>query len=453
MINMEKALEFIGTRSALAVAANRIYDNPFGSYNEWTEVNCSPKFLGYYAVGMHLLGFTRWFADIIEKEKYKTVMFIARDGYLPMKAYEVLKKYYSSAADVKYLYTSRKAAFACGIKSKSDIFSLYDNVNKNTCTPEEFFAMLSPVLKSTETQSFAKAEILMDKPFADYAEFCRFAKIVADELFDSKKCEQYNNGVAEYFDRNIDGKTVCVDIGYSGRTQEVLRNTTGKRCDAFYVHTNDEKCCECERVNEFKVFSYYDFTPSITGGAREVLFSEYIPSCTGYDISGTETKPVFEEFEYEYAADYVINEIQKYAVQFIEDYCGYFGEYIDVMDMRSSDISYPYEYFLHTLTDADSKMFDCFEFEDDMWAGKTQKLSDYWKECIRYHKVVPFYMQGQERVEYIEKQDYVDGNLEYKVYIQNGLDKKSLLKKAMYWYAVDKNFFKQRVSDYKNKKK
>lgn len=453
MMNMEKALEFFGTRCALAVAANRIYDNPFIGFNEWTEVNSSPVFIGYYALGMHLLGFTKWFSQIIDSSDYKTVLFIARDGYLPMKAYEVMSKYYKNKANIKYLYTSRKAAFPCGIKSKSDIFSLFDNVNKNTCTPNMFLNMLSPVLEYNDTPSFEKAEILMDKPFANYSEFCKFARIIADELFNPEKCKKFNTETAKYFSENISEKTVCVDIGYSGRTQEVIKNTTGISCDAFYVHLNDGNCCECERKNGFKVYSYYDFTPSVTGGAREVLFSEYIPSCIGYINNSKKTKPVFEEFEYEYAADYVINEIQKNAVQFISDYCEFFGEFIDIMDMRSSDVSYPYEYFLHTLTDADSKMFDCFEFEDDMWAGKTQKLSDYWKECIRYHKVIPYYLQGKERVEYITNQDYTDGNLEYKVYIKNGLDKKNLVKKAMYWYAVDKNFFKRRVQDYRNKKK
>ena len=82
------------------------------------------------------------------------------------------------------------------------------------------------------------------------------------------------------------------------------------------------------------------------------------------------------------------------ALRFISDFCSEFGEFMDIMDMRSFDVSYPYEYFLHNLTDADSHMFDCFEFEDDMWAGGSFTLTEYWKNAISYHGTVPFLRSG-----------------------------------------------------------
>lgn len=449
MINFEKAKEHFGTRSALAVAANMLYDNPFMSYNQWTEVNCSPVFLGYYALGMHLLGFTKWVTEKAIASEYDTLMFVARDGYLPMQAYNIIKSCYPFSPEAKYFYTSRKAGFAATVKCADDLYCLYDYINHNSCTIHKYLTMISPLLDNLDEFALRQKGFDVRKPFKDYSEYCRLVKVISQSGFKQSKCDSYQEKLAEYFNEFIFGKTACVDIGYSGRTQEVLKRVTGKSVDAFYVHTNDDQCTECERKNQFSVYSYYDFTPSITGGSREVLFSEYTPSCIGYDLED-EIKPVFEEMEENYPAKYLISEIQRNALLFINDFTNIFGEALSVMDMRSSDVSYPYEYFLHTLTDADSKMFDCFAFEDDMWAGKTMRLSDYWKECIRYHKVVPFYMQGKERVEYIEKfvdKPYVQGELEYQVYIKNGLDKKSKLTKALYWYLVDKNFFKQRLKD------
>lgn len=455
MVNFEKAIGFLGTRSALAVAANKMFDNPFCSFNEWTEVNCSPQFLGYYALGMHLLGFTKWIMEKSSENQYNRILFVARDGYLPMKAFHIMKKYYKEVPSDRYFYTSRKAALICGVKKPADLFSLYDNINAHTCTPNEFLKMIDPILDQPDVAEFKKSGIALHKPFADYSEYCKFIKIIDKKFFNQKKCDQYHSKVSKYFSSFLSDRTVCVDIGYSGRTQEIMKDVTGKSVDAMYVHENDDNCSERERTGNFKVHSYYEHTPAITGGAREVLFSDCSPSCIGYDTKGNNVEPIFEDKENDYSVDYLINEIQRNAIEFVKDYCDSFGEYLDNMDMRNLDISYPYEYFLHTLTDADSKMFDCFEFEDDLWAGKTQRLSDYWKECIRYHKIIPFYMQGKERVEYIEKfvnTPYVEGDMEYKVYIKNGLDKKSIIKKAMYWYVVDRKFFKQRLKERKKRK-
>lgn len=449
MVNFEKAAEYFGTRTALAVAANKLYDNPFLSFNPWTEVNCSPTFLGYYALGMHLLGFTKWIAQTAAEKEYDTLLFVARDGFLPMRAYEIIAKYCPDSPDVKYFHTSRKAGFAASVRNVNDLYALYDNVNAKKCTIGQFLSMLSPILDSIDERELQKQGFKAGNPFRNYGEFCRLVKFIEERGFHQDKCDKYQNALRESFEADLTPNTACVDIGYSGRTQEIIKMVTGQSVDALYVHQNDDQCDERARKNGFHVYTYYDFTPSVTGGAREVLFSEYAPSCIGYDPQD-HAKPIFENTEENYPAKFLIQEIQKSALAFIRDFTDVFGDFLWDMDMRSSDISYPYEYFLHTLTDADSKMFDCIEFEDDMWAGKTMRLSDYWKECIRYHKIVPYYMLDKERMKYIEKavdSPYLHGSPEYQVYIKNGFDKKSKFTKALYWYLVDREYFKRRMKN------
>lgn len=450
-VNFEKAKEFFGTRSALAVAANKLYDNPFISYNPQTEVNCSPPFLGYYALGMHLLGFVKWVTETAVDARYDTLLFVARDGYLPMRAYETIRRYYPGSPEAKYLHTSRKAGFAASVRNVNDLYALYENINEKNCTIGQFLSMLSPVLDDTAVHETEKNGFQTDRPFSGYDEFCRLIKFMGKNGFDQNKCDTFHQSLRALFNRDMIGKTACVDIGYSGRTQETLKKVTGKSIDAFYVHKNDDQCAERERNNDFRVYAYYDFTPSVTGGAREVLFSEYAPSCIGYDPKD-HAKPVFEDAEENYPAKYLISEIQKSALAFIRDFTDTFGEFLRDMDMRGTDVSYPYEYFLHTLTDADSKMFDCIEFEDEMWAGKTMKLTDYWKDCIKYHKIVPFYIQSKGRAGYDGQSadmPFLQGGPEYQVYIRNGLDKKSRLSKALYWYLVDRKFFWKRLKNYR----
>lgn len=439
MVNMEKGKEFLGTRSALALAALKLYDNPFISYNDNSEMNCQPGFLGYYALGMHLLGFVKWLIENAISREYEKVVFISRDGYLPMRAYELIKKHYCFAPDAVYFKTSRKAAMACGTTTPEALLSLYENINGSSCTAWEFAELISPLLSNCSRETMAIEGIDPDKPLGSYSEYCTLVKKISECFFNHIMAEEYNKVVANYFLNNFNGKTVCVDIGYSGRTQEMIFRVCGIKTDAFYVHKNDGNCARRERSSGFSVMSFYDHTPSITGGVRELLFSEYAPSCIGYDISSGEAIPVYEKMEWSYPEYFMISGIQKSALMFIEDFCQFFGDDIEIMDMRNEDISYPYEFILHTLTEVDSKMFDCCLFEDDMWAGGTISLSEYWKECIKYHKIVPYYIHSNNNVKSDNNED-----IAYRTYIEKGIINKNIINKAMYWLTVDKNFFKRR---------
>lgn len=442
--NLEKAFEFLGTRTALAVAANRLYDNPFISYNEWTEMNGSPQYLGYYALGMHLLGFTKWLTENAVKAEYDTLAFISRDGYLPMKAYDIIGKYYHYKPEAEYIYTSRKAAFACSISEVTDMYLLYDNINAKHLTVQAFVQMLNPVLHEIKDDIWKKNDIRLDEPIGDYSSFCRIAGIVYQYGYDEDQARRYNHLVGSYFETMLFGKSAIVDIGYSGRTQEMIYLLTGKSVDAFYVHSNDDKCNKRERRYSFEVKNFYDYTPSITGGVRELLFSQYAPSCTGYRVDSGKAEPELEKFTQSYCEEYFIGQVQTAALKYVEDFCEALGEYLDIMDMRNMDVSYPYEFFLSTLTEADAKMFDCFLFEDDMWAGKTFSLQQYWRESIQYHKLVAFYNREYDQT----AATVINGNEAYQNYIRTGIVNKGLIRKGLYWLTTDPKFFVQRFKEH-----
>lgn len=442
--NMEKALEYLGTRTALAVAALKLYDNPFISYNQWSDMNCQPSYFGYYALGMHLLGFVKWIIEKSVNSHYDMLAFISRDGYLPIKAYEIIKQYYENSPDSKYIYTSRKAAVSCGIISVEDMLTLYDKINPERCTYDTLANMLSPVLSGYSREALSAEGIKADESVGTYSAFFEFIKIIARRFFDKNKALKYNSAVSVYLGEKLTGKVACVDIGYSGRTQEMLGRVIGRPVDAFYIHKNDDCCCEKERKNGFRVFSFYDHTPSITGAAREMMFSEYAPSCIGYNVCKGTVQPVFDEFTNDYPTKYLIDQMQGEALKFVEDFCSLYGSDLDIMFMRNEDVSYPYEFFLNYLTEADSKMFECCDFEDDMWAGTTLDLPEYWKRCISYHKLIPYYIHPEEvKHYYVQKDDIV-----YQMYVEKGIINKNIIIKALYWLIMDKNFFKKRIKDY-----
>lgn len=447
MVNYQKALGFLGDRTALALAGIKLYDNPFKSYNEWSEANASPQYFGYYMLGMHLLGFVKWFTERAIEQGYDTLSFISRDGWLPMKAYDKLKRFYKNAPSSGYIYTSRKAAIPCAIRDLSDLYSLYDCINPQKCTPNDLAKMLEPVLADYTAEIYEEKGIKTDEPIGCKEKFIDFIQILYKNHFSGEKADKFTSEVKKYFEPLLSGKSAVVDIGYSGRTEEMLTKTLECPVDAFYVHTHNEDCSTRERKFGFKVNSFYDFTPAITGAVRELMFSQYAPSCVRYELRDKDgVIPVFEPFEDIYPLKYLVGQLQSSALQMIEDFCDKFGEYMDIMTMRNMEISYPFEYFLHTLTDADAWCFECVEFEDDMWAGNTIKLESQWKNDIKYHRIRPYYSSGNgEVVTIYEKQPLNCEQLAYELFEKSGISRKSKLRKALFWFGVDRKAFSNKL--------
>lgn len=426
-INYEKALDYFGIRAAIATAANRIYDMPFVSYDEWSEANASPQFMGYVFLGMHLFGFAKWVSDGVEKNGYNRLAFIARDGYLPQKAYEILMKYgVGTKCEITYLYTSRKAAIPCGISSIKDIYNAFDVLVKEDTQVKDIIEKLAPFLNE---EAFNTHEL--EKTIRGITQFNNLVKNYISKHFNENKAKLFHEQLSNYFKNEMGEKAALVDIGYSGRTNELLYNLTSKQIDGFFVHKNGDECAKREKKYGFTIHSFYDVTPSITGSQREILFSKYAPSCVGYEIKEGVIKPLLEEKIFDYAEYYVITEIQKEALRFVSDFCECFSDCFDMINVRNCDVSLPLEFYLAYLRDDDLQMFSCISFEDDMWAGGTVALDEQWKSFKTYHNLEYGFMPNI--------------NDSWRIYYEKGFDKKNIFVRALYWYLFDKKYLKDRV--------
>lgn len=454
LINFENSLKFIGNRCAIAIAANELYDMPFVSYNEWTEMNASPQFMGSFALGMHLLGVTKWFTDESEKRGYQKLIFISRDGYLPMQAYQIYHKYSNQGPkQMDYFYTSRKAAVPCGVTTVEDLYSLYDTLGTDVLLGRDIIELLMPLINEDRLSQVSDEKLQME--INSLEKYCIFVEQVLKNLFDAKKAADFNRSVSDYFNSVFKEKTALVDVGYSGRTQEMIFRTIGKAIDGFFIHKNEDECLKRENGYQFAVEAFYDFSPSITGAQRELVFSALSPSCIGYETSDGVVKPRFEEVMFDYPQFYLISEMQKAALQFVEDFCSNFADMPELTYMRNIEISYPFEHIMAYIEDADLKMFDCVLFEDDLWAGGTVSLSHQWKENIRYHRLLQNYKTRTE-VKYVERIVEIpeqSKNYAWKLYHEKAMENKNIFAKMIFWLVNDRTFFRERWKSHTSGKK
>lgn len=433
IVNYQHGLSFFGVRTALAVAACKLYDNPFISYNEHTEMNASPTYFGYYALGMHLFGFTKWLCETATEVGYDKLLFVARDGYLPMRAYEILRCHYPDSPIASYLRTSRKATLPAEVTSGKDILPYCSRIDVRRLTPEKLEKIFDPVI--TEKRG---TEVANRIAFGSFNAFKSYATRTLERRFDKEKAERSRNLLREYLDRAVSPRSAVVDVGYSARLQEIIYRETGKCADALYVHINDGEVLAREKRCGFDVHTFYGFTPSISGAVRELIFSELGGSALGYEEVGDEIIPKVENESTTAPQRYLINEIQSSALAFIKDFTKLFGDRMDIMHTRSVDISLPFEYFVHTLGEIDAEMFSCIVFEDDLWSGGSFSLADRWLEAISYHGMLPHYKIGAENA---DTGGDVSQKRLYEAYFRAGMNKKGDVSKALFWLATDKGTF------------
>ena len=432
-INYERGFNFLGTRTAFATAAYRLYDNPFESYSEHSEMNASPTFLGYYALGMHLLGFTAWLGDSFSERDYGSAAFIARDGYLPMRAYELLRDKHPALPEPKYVYTSRKAALLCEIDAGDPIGSLCERLEPTTLAPRRLCELLSPLIGN----KISSARIGASLPFGTRERLRKFLKSEIEPYLTADAIEDYKSTVADYLRSELTEKCSTVDVGYSARTQELIYRLTGISADAYYLHVNGDEAYRRADACGFSVHTFYGYSPSVTGAVRELLFSKPAPSAIGYRREGKRVVPVFEREDTSYPERYLIEELQRAALSFVGDFLDLFSDRLELMKMRSTDVSLPLEYFIHTLTDEDARLFDCILFEDDMWAGGRFSLPEAWRADIAYHGTVAHYLMSRD-----------SGSAERAIldeYYRRGIHKKGAIPKLVFWLTHDRHALAEKL--------
>ena len=413
--NYKYATQYFGIRVMLGLIAIKHFDNPYRTFNRDSDFNSDPRFIGYYAFGMHLFGLAKWLLDDTSQSGYDTIHFVARDGYFVKEAYDRISKHYPHAPKSNYLHLSRKSLLPAVAYEESPYVlsrftALHNQTPRNVLTE-----MLKLELTASAEQELADKGVILDKFFASEQEFRNFVESLMETKFYRKQSadflSEYARTVRDYFDRLVGARDVLFDIGYSGTSQMILSKLLKRPVDAYYVHTNHDKAYDYARKFGFKVHSFYDFTPAITGPVREYIISETGPSCIGYQIASGTIKPEFEPKSSRYIEEWLLGHIHQSGLEFVQDIVTLFGPYLDLLIFRNREISAPFEYFLHFSSDFDRSLFAACAFEDHVFHGsKDVNIYSIWNDHLLREQIGNLRM-GELRV--INSLEFLKGRSKY----------------------------------------
>lgn len=382
---------YLGIRCMLGMVGNKIFDHPFWSYEPGTDFNRSPYYVGYYALGMHEFGIVQWLLKLCKDKGYQKIHFVARDGYIAMKVYEIVSKYYPDAPPYDYFYMSRKSFLPLIVARPEDLNDLPKFTTFRGKTPQEFIDFLQPILdwNDSNERTYWEKGVILDRPMETEEDYQRFISVLLELSYSQEKNDRYRARMKEHFSLIIGKNDVMFDIGYSGRAQAILSSLLGYGVNAAYIHYLDDQVYTYSERFHFQVNCYYPYTPTVIGKIREILQSETIGSCIGYNLDGPTVTPIFEESIHSFHARFVIGQVHQGACDFAKEFMEIFSDYLPWMNLRDYELSFAHEYFIHYPTRGDIQMFSVVLFEDDVLKGKSyvQRVSDIWWRDLRWYRL------------------------------------------------------------------
>lgn len=380
--NANGMLEYFGNRVMLAVIANEVFDNPYVDFNRDSDFNADPRIIGYFCLGPHLYAIADWLITEVEKHKYGNLNFMARDGYLPMKAFKMLNMYRHIDVKTNYLMLTRQSILPLQINSANDLFSLNYNINIFANSPKSIIKMFNYWIKSETINNIesilAKEGIIFDKNFDNLESYYKFIKLFKDKIYDKEKMKEYKTVLGNCLEEYYDGKTADFDIGYSCRIESVLKKNFGFDVTSYFIHINNNIAIERAQSSNVEIKTFFNYSPGVTGTLRELLISKMAPSCKMLDIKNGKLIPVFKEYNNDYYENFVIGIIQRYALKYVNDVLMIFGGDMKYLHYQREDLSLVHEYLLTMSKYTDRQIFSTLKFEDDLGIGKTIKLLDFW---------------------------------------------------------------------------
>ena len=439
------ALRFLGIRCMIALFVNNYFDNPYVTFNLNTDYNSDPYLIGYFALGMYMFGVTKWLLDDTKKEGYDNLVFMARDGYLPMETYKTMKRLYENIPNEEYLYVSRKSLIPVIIRSKLDFYKLSETINVIKNTPKEILSYLKDCIIVDKVKLYkicSDKKIDLNKNFESIADFNYFIKIITDNFYDQKLIDANQRKLKTYFLDIFKGKSAVFDVGYSARPELYLSQLCEIPIDTYFLNTNEDIAYMHSNIGKFKLKVFFKGKPSLTGFSYESFISALAPSCIGYDLKNEKVEPIFETYDKSYQEEFFIGIMQNAAKQFVKDMVDIFDKDIDILYFESYYVSLPIMAYINSSKRIDRMIFDCILFEDDIGIKEKQNLNFLmeremgWKNQVELHELINI----QNR---ISDSNYIN---QPNVYIVD-LNNKSKLKKLIFYIHFNKPVFKRRMRE------
>lgn len=219
--------------------ANLYFDDPFVDFNRDSFFNGDAKLMGYWFAPL-MIGFTKWFIETTEEEKIEELLFVWRDGYLPLRLFSIMRPMFTKREiDVRQIYLGRGMRMPFQSLDKNGFFTTLSDYglseditvehfikNRLFCDNEEQY---EAILKIFRQNGYINDKMPIGK-FEKYRGFLhelepffienakdkikRYSKYIRSQVDENKKIASFDRSprgkLARFFNNYFNIDAICV---------------------------------------------------------------------------------------------------------------------------------------------------------------------------------------------------------------------------------------------------
>jgi hypothetical protein len=363
----------------LALIGNTLHDNPYYPSTRGSLFSGDQWRLGYYGLGVFLLGFVKWIIEQASRDKIDRLYFLSRDGLIMKKAYDLLFEHYPGAPESHYLLCSRRAVNLAKIKNESGIIDLLNVDFVKTSVKNLFDVRFGLKEFDIDIGILNKYGLEIDTRVDATHLLVLKESLLAHKEKIFSVAERERNNYLQYLDDEgflNHGSIAIVDIGYAGTMQESLFELSDrhKPIHGYYLMTFRQALQRVEKKGLFaKAYlanfvdrhdTFHPFCKFVP--LYETLFSNSDASFIKMekDWRGVMHPVYMDKSPQEEKREHFVEIVHDGALQFIENCSTVFGGWLRNIDVEQNKSMRVLDQYFSNPFPADAKIMSGVVFED-----------------------------------------------------------------------------------------
>jgi len=300
------------------------YKNLQAFINNNINLNKSEYFnVGYEILGILLYGYSKWLIENLKKNNIEKVFFLAREGSLLKKAFDIIN---DSNIKSEYLYISRRSVRPALLENIETLQDLCEIINiKETTDVRKFIKDIGLDYRQYE-KTFNKFNYNLETKVKSINNLEEIFETLKNDIKNNARKEKEN--ILGYLKQKSFSNHIAIsDVGWAGTMQKSLCTIFNEyKIKGFYIATTNE----LKDIEKYGFLHNYDeIRPFVH--LFENLFLAQHGTTLKYELKNEKYEPVLDIYEYSEKEAEIFKEIQDGAIQFIKDFISNkFDEYYNV---------------------------------------------------------------------------------------------------------------------------
>ncbi|OUM88989.1 MAG: hypothetical protein BAA01_10255 [Bacillus thermozeamaize] len=220
--------------------ANTLFDDPFHPFDINSCFGEDVKNIGIILLAPLLLAFTKWMLEDAIKEEIEKLSFVYRDGYIPLKIYNILSKCYNNIPETNVIYLTRAMRYNYFANEQNGFYKVFKDLPPDReMTVEQFVKTRLLVEEQSEMKEvlsiFEKYGFSGNSKFEEFEQnFELFREI---EPYFIKNAKNRISDLDQYWKSilNPEEKLGVFDVGYRGSVSRFLKDQLGLKNVGYHL--------------------------------------------------------------------------------------------------------------------------------------------------------------------------------------------------------------------------